>query len=179
MKKELNIKDFEGIYEVDESGNIYQKKRRKCSRYKEDEFPRKIATKKDKDGYVLVTLCTGNKSRCYRVHKLVAQAFIPNPENKPQVNHINGDKTDNRAENLEWCTAQENNLHALRTGLRNMKNNKLSMKVSQFDLQGNLIKTYLSANEAHRQTGYSQSHISECCRGDKLKTYKGFIWKYQ
>ena len=179
MKKNLNVKGFEGIYEIDEYGNVYQKARREHSRFKDSEFPRKLATRKDKDGYVLVTLCNANKAQCYRVHRLVAQTFINNPENKLQVNHKDGNKENNCVDNLEWCTQKENNLHALATNLRVMKNNKLSKKVFQYDLKGNLIAEFLSANEAKRQTGYSQSHISECCRGDGLKTYKGFVWKYQ
>lgn len=131
----------------------------------------------DKDGYPRVCLCENN-IRIYRhVHRLVAQAFIPNPGNKPTVNHKDGNKQNNNVNNLEWNTYRENSLHALRTGLRNMKNDGCSKKVAQYDMNMNLIKIYPSANEAKRQTGYSQGHISEVCRGEK-KQHKNYIWKY-
>jgi hypothetical protein len=80
---------------------------------------------KDRLGYLGITMTNqSGKRKRYGIHRLVAQAYIPNPENKPQINHINGIKTDNRVSNLEWCTQRENNIHALRTGLRN--NRRLS-----------------------------------------------------
>ena len=78
----------------------------------------------DKDGYLVVQLWKNSKAKKFKMHRLVAMAFIPNPENKPQVNHINGIKYDNSIENLEWVTQSENMLHAYKTNLRNNKNNK-------------------------------------------------------
>lgn len=68
--------------------------------------------------YAMVVLCRDGKATTYGVHRLVAQSFLPNPENKPQINHKNGVKTDNRVENLEWCTAKENSRHSIDTGLK-------------------------------------------------------------
>lgn len=131
----------------------------------------------DKDGYLKVCLCENNK-RIYRfVHRLVAIEFIENSQNKETINHIDGNKTNNCVENLEWATITENNRHALKTGLRNMKNRQGSKKVAQYDMENNLIKIYPSANEAKRITGFSQGHISECCRNE-IKQYNGYIWKY-
>ncbi|MCQ2585614.1 MAG: HNH endonuclease [Treponema sp.] len=85
----------------------------------------------DKDGYVKTTLSVKNQSSYYRVHRLVALTFIPNPNNLPFVNHINGIKDDNRVENLEWCTARENSLHASKTGLQPRKEKRKNAKLKE------------------------------------------------
>ena len=131
----------------------------------------------DKDGYLKVCLCE-NQKRVYRyIHRLVAINFINNIDNKPTVNHKDGNKQNNVVSNLEWATVKEQNIHALKNKLRIMKNNSCSKKVAQYDMNMNLIKIYPSANEAKRQTGFSQGHISEVCRGEK-KQHKNYIWKY-
>ena len=81
--------------------------------------PNIITGVKDKDGYIRVHLHVDTKSKIVSLHRLIAKAFIPNPDNKPQVNHINGIKDDNRVKNLEWCTLSENRQHAYDTGLQN------------------------------------------------------------
>ena len=130
-------------------------------------------------GYYAVALYKKRIPKRCIVHRLVAMAFIENPENKPTVNHKNGNKHDNRVNNLEWATHQEQQQHALKTGLKvgvNYKNNKLSIPVAQYTLGMDLIKVYPSMNEAERN-GFSCAEICRCCKGKK-KTHRGYIWKY-
>jgi hypothetical protein len=173
-----DIKGYENIYQISNCGIVrrisYSDKGNK-SKYK---LPFYLKDRLDKDGYKKITLTINHNPKQFFVHRLVAIAFIKNQLNKKEVNHIDGNKSNNKAENLEWVTQSENRQHCLKYLNPKLKNNKLSKKVLQFDLKGNLIKMYPSAKQAMRDTGFSQGHISEVCRGE-MKTYKKFIWKYE
>lgn len=142
----------------------------------------------DKDGYDKVKVCYENNIRKNRfVHRLVAEAFIPNPENKPQVNHINGIKNCNNKKNLEWCSASENVSHSFKflgrkgshTGLLGSKN-KQSKKVLQYSKDLKLIKEWDSMADVYRDLKISTWAISACCKNIKsFDTAGGFIWRYK
>jgi len=135
-------------------------------------------------GYYRVMLYNESKKRThYSVHRLVALAFLPNPEKKPEVNHKNGIKTDNRAENLEWVTSSENVQHFYKLGGKNPnlgkfgKDNHGSKKIEQFK-DGKLIKTWHGIREASRGCDISFQAISACLR-KITRTSGGFEWRYK
>ena len=157
-----DIKGYEGLYQVSNCGRVR-------SSYKGGRI---LKPNLSFYGYWRVQLWRGGKGRSIYVHRLVAQAFIPNPDGKPQINHINGIKTDNRVENLEWCTNMENQLHASKTDL------KSTVKILQLDRNGNVIKEWPSMVQAAQSVGVSKESIFACCNG-LSKTSKNFIWRYK
>lgn len=144
-------------------------------------------------GYELINLATeGNRPKTRQIHRLVALAFIDNPENKEQVNHINGIKTDNKVENLEWVTNQENMTHAWEIGLRDGSwskgsnnyqwsgDHKNCRAVVQKDLEGNIVSTFKSIAIASRETGLNVNGIGKACRKEKkTNIYRDFIWEFK
>lgn len=124
-------------------------------------------------GYRYVMLCSKGVCKNIRVHRLVAQAFIPNPDNMPEVNHKDEDKTNNRADNLEWCSPKYN----CNYGTRKERNAVWKRRsVLQLDMNGNIIQEFPSVTAARIATG--ARHIAEVCRG-KLNKTGGYRWKYK
>jgi hypothetical protein len=120
-------------------------------------------------GYYHIKLCYGiNKDML--IHRLVAQAFLPNPFNYQCVNHKDEDKTNNHIDNLEWCTHHYNSNYGIGALQRNQK-------VIQYDMQGNALKIYDSMKQAGEELGIKYQGISACCRG-KNKSYGGYAWTY-
>lgn len=130
---------------------------------------------KTKNGYLRV----GINGKLIRVHRLVAEAFLEKEIGKTQINHKDGNKENNKASNLEWCTPSENIKHAFDNGLKkpDYRNIKEPRPVIQLDLQGNVVNIYKSLIEAERQTGFSNSSISKVCRGI-YKTAYGYKWQF-
>lgn len=170
------VPGYEGLYMVSNFGRV-----KSVDRYVEHPVIGKQFVKGkilslhcSKNGYLQAHLSKDGRNCYYCVHRLVALAFIPNPDNLPQVNHINEDKTDNRVENLEWCTNKENCNH----GTRNQRmKSTLSKKVNQYTLDGELVKTWDSVSEAAKTLNCCVGHITRCCHG-KLKKYHKFRWEY-
>ena len=178
MKNEIwkDVAGYEGLYQVSNQGRV-KSLERKVKHWRGGERIQKERILKpyiNRYGYLLVVLCAGGKQKTLNVHRLVCEAFHENPDNKPQVNHINEDKADNRACNLEWTTAMENS----NFGTRNERMAKaLSKPIGQYTRAGELVKTWPSLTEIGKQTGFSIGNISQAANG-RLKTAYGFIWKY-
>ena len=187
------IEGYEGLYEISNFGNVKSLARSWNFR---DYGNGKVQVVKSKEkilkntisncGYMQARLSKNNKHGLKSVHRLVAQAFIPNPENKSQVNHIDGNKQNNRVDNLEWCNNSENQLHAWKLGLQTPywkgkfgKDHIQSKKVMQYDKNKNLIKIWDSVNEASKTLNIDDASISRCCLHYKYRhTAGGFIWEY-
>lgn len=114
------------------------------------------------------------EEKLYFVHRLVAEAFLPNPQGLPEINHKNEVCTDNRLCNLEWCDSHYN--HTYGTVRQRISDSK-SKQVAQYDLDGNFIRVWKSQTEVRRIMGWNGCHIGECCDG-KVKTYKGYKWHW-
>lgn len=130
--------------------------------------------KTTKDGYESLVLCVQGKRMTRTVHKLIALTFLPNPDGKKIVNHKNGNKLDNRVENLEWVTLADNSAHSVESGLSKTR------KVVQYSLEDEYISSYPSLREAQRCIGKSpdSTSILYACQG-KTKTAYGYKWKYE
>jgi hypothetical protein len=184
-----DVKDYEGLYLVSNLGRIKSLKRTVKRIDGKVNFINERILKEKKSGanYRAVELCgLGNKrtSTTSTIHRIVAKAFIENPENKPDVNHLDGNKGNNQASNLQWSTKSENSKHAYDLGLnappesRSGKYNKSSKTVLQIRMDGIIINTHESTGHASKISGVYRSGISRACQG-VIKQAGGFIWKYK
>lgn len=166
-EKEI-FREIDGFpdYEVSNLGRVRSFKGR---------YPRILKPRKNRCGYLCVNLYTDRKRVMKTIHRLVAEAFVPNPENKPEVNHIDEDKKNNVAENLEWVTRRENINHG--TGIRRSIEAR-SKAVIQYTTKGVFIGEYPSIKEAERVTGIAYQSICSVCQG-KRKTAGGYEWCYE
>lgn len=163
MWKKIIVDEKETNYSISETGEV------------KNDVSGRMLNPSIQQGYCHVGLTIDGKIRRFRVHRLVAIAFIENPENKPYVNHIDGCRSNNSVENLEWCTPAENTQHAVRTGLMSPTREK---KVIQYSLDGEKIQEFISLSEAARQTGSQGAKITLCCQFQR-KTHNGFQWRYK
>lgn len=179
MEKEIwkPVKGYEGLYEVSNLGRV-----RRLWPISGHYRMLKTFVRNHEQGYWAVNLSKGGKMRTLSVHRLVAEAFIPNPNNLPEVNHKDENKSNSHVENLEWCTAKYNSNYGTgisRRAAKRRNHPKLSYPVGQYDKEGNLIETYPSISEAERVTGISKVSIRLCaeCRCRKRKRRDGTIYE--
>lgn len=174
------IKEYEGLYSIREDGVIRHEDKYK-GRTMDNFVPAGILKQKiSKHNRAIVGLLKNGKKKYYMVHRLVAINFIPNPENKPQVNHKDGNPLNNHISNLEWCTQRENTIHAYKNGLAKGvagKDRWQSKPVIQMDLNGAELNRFESISQAAKKYGFQKGNIINCCKGVSRQMY-GYIWKY-
>ena len=181
-----SIEGYEEKYEVSNLGRVKSLKNNKG-------IDRELILKPriSKNGYLYLNLWNNSVCKAKKIHRLVAEAFCFKSDNAQCVNHINGVKTDNKAENLEWCTYSYNTKHAVEKGLikptigkingmygKHGKNHPSSKPVLQFDMKGNFLKEWESCIEAGTTLNLCGGSIQRCARGDRKSAF-GYIWKYK
>lgn len=159
-----DIDGYNGMYKISNLGNVY-------SKY----VNRNLKHGKTRDGYPYVMLRDNGKQKCNLIHRLIAQAFIPNPDNLPCINHKDEDTGNYNINNLEWCTIAYNNTY---NDVHKKRALKLSKEVYAYNDNGELVYNYCSTREAARQLKYSAGDIWNCCVGSLL-TYQNLVWSFE
>lgn len=156
-----DIKGYEGLYQVSNLGRVKRL---------HGGSERMLKQGKQPNGYMTVHLYRDGKRKAYRVHRLVAEVFISNPENKPEVNHFDEDKTNNMVSNLEWCTRKEN----INYGTRN---ERLSKAIKAIDIGNGEYNHYKSINDCARKLGVNRGNIYKCLHGQR-RHVGGYVFEY-
>lgn len=174
MEEWRDVVGYEGVYQVSDQGNV------RSLNYHGEHRIAILKNRLNRSGYYEVALCKNNTMKPFKVHRLVAIAFIPNPHNLPCVNHKDENKLNNRVDNLEWCTHKYNTNYGTcqeRKAAKMINNTSRSKAVAQYTLDWQIVGKYPSQCEAARQTGIPHKLISQnCCGGSK--TCHGFIFRF-
>lgn len=185
----VDIKGYEGLYQVSNLGRVKSLERTVKHSSGGDKIVKERILKGscNNNGYVIISLNKNGNKKSFAIHNLVAKAFIPNEDNKPYVDHIDTNKTNNKVDNLRWVTEKENSNNELTRkhisknrkgkGILYGIDNPKSKKVVQLTKDYNIVKIWNCINEAEREEGYLHSDIIKCCN-KKRKTHKGYIWMY-
>lgn len=161
---------FEGLYQVSSLGRVKSFRKNK---------PHILANCVGKHGYCVVILHNGKGLRKNeRVHRLVAESFIPNPNNFPYVNHKDENKTNNKVSNLEWCTSKYNTNYGTCIKRIRITNRTHSKTVLQYNKEGILIKRFNSVSQIEDELNFSHSNIVNCLKG-KINAAYGYVWLYE
>ena len=161
-----DIEGYDGLYQISDKGRV------KSLKFGKEKI---LKLQKDTNGYLQVRLSKNGKQKMFQIHRLVALAFISNPQNYPQVNHKDENPSNNNLKNLEWCTVEYNNNY----GTRIQKFvDKISKPVLQYTKDGKLVREWKSSTDVERNLGYSKGNITKCCQG-KRKSVSNFVWKYK
>lgn len=169
-----DIVGYEGLYQISNLGNV------KSLDYRRTGKERILKPVTDSVGYLHVVLCKNRKLKTFNIHRLVANAFLENPDHKSDVNHKDEDKTNNCVDNLEWMTRKENinyGTHNERVSRSIINHKAISKLVLQFTKNGEFVKEWPSMHQIERELGFYNCNISQCCNG-KRKTAHGYVWKF-
>ena len=163
-----DIRGYESLYQVSDQGHIKRLYKTKGERL--------LVPVIDKDGYCKVTLSKGGTTQNRRIHRLVAEAFIENPNNLPVINHKDERKQNNTADNLEWCSVQYNTCYG---SAMDRKKEKLGKTILQFTLSGEFVRSWQSAVEIKNELGFATRNIRSCCLNyQHRKSAYGYVWRY-
>jgi hypothetical protein len=170
------VLDYEGLYEVSNLGNIRSLEHVSINTKNVKQIFKSMTLKPyfNNKGYLNVSLCKNGKRSTLKLHRLVGIAFIPNNDNKPTINHIDGIKTHNYVDNLEWNTYAENNQHAYDNKLKI----SYGLTIIQYDLNDIKINEFNSILESQKQTNIGHMSIRRCCRNEQ-KTAGKYKWKFK
>lgn len=175
-----DVEGFEGLYMVSNFGNV------KSLNYAKRGYAKILSPKKNNRGRLWVELRNCGNKKQFLIHRLVAMAFIPNPNNYPQINHIDENPQNNNVENLEWCTGEYNIKCYLKMHppyKRKVKNysskyqKRIDLKVKQYTKNGELVKVWENSRQVQLENGWNDWAISECCKRKRKSAY-GFVWQY-
>lgn len=163
MEEWKDINGYEGLYQISNYGSV------RSLNYNHTGCIKNMRLSMGTYGYLQTCLTKNNHRSTKKIHRLVADAFIPNPNNYKEVNHKDENKTNNYVDNLEWCSAKYNNNYGTRI-------TRVSKEYLQLDLDGNLIAVWKSSKAIERELGFDRRHINRCCAGGRPTAY-GYKWK--